>query len=69
MDAVAPQVADPARIPDPSAPAAISAEARNERILIALRIALRDPAEHRLYQTGKLPGLFASVFTSSWAIS
>ena len=60
MEAVAPSVVDPADIPDPAAPSVYPDPARNEAILAALRIALREPAEHRLYQTGKLPGLFAS---------
>ncbi len=59
MEAVVPPVADPAVIPDPAA-AVYPVAQRNEAILAALRVALRDPAEHRLYQTGKLPGLFAS---------
>lgn len=60
MDAVAPLALDPARIPAPFPPAVHSPEQVAESLLAALRIALRDPAEHRLYQTGKLPGLFAS---------
>lgn len=62
MEAVAPVTAvavDPARIPAPFPPAVPSPEQVTEVVLVALRTALRDPAEHRLYQTGKLPGLFA----------
>jgi len=60
MEAVAPPASDPAVLPDPAAPAVYPVEARNEAILAALRTALREPGEHRLFQTGKLPGLFAS---------
>lgn len=62
MEAVVPVTAvavDPARIPAPFPPAVQSPEQVAELVLVALRTALRDPAEHRLYQTGKLPGLFA----------
>lgn len=60
METVVPAVVDPAAIPDPAPPAVFLAEVRNGLVLAALRVALREPGEHRLYQAGKLPGLFAS---------
>ena len=35
-------------------------ERNNEAVLAALRMALAQPGEHRLYRSGKQPGLFAS---------
>lgn len=58
MEAVALSASDPEAIPDPYVPLVPSVEARTELVLPALRTALREPGEHRLYQTGKLPGLF-----------
>ncbi len=60
METVAPPVAEVVGVPDPDAAAVYPVEPRNELVLAALRIALREPAEHRLYQTGKLPGLFVA---------
>jgi len=60
MEAVAPPASDPAVLADPAAPALNPVEPRNEAMLVALRTALREAGEHRLFQTGKLPGLFAS---------
>jgi hypothetical protein len=47
-------------IPPPAAPAPLDAEKRTELTLDALKRALAQSGEHRLFRSGKLPGLFPS---------
>ncbi|VTR95671.1 Uncharacterized protein OS=Candidatus Entotheonella sp. TSY2 GN=ETSY2_22115 PE=4 SV=1 [Gemmata massiliana] len=51
----------PLPIPDPHAPAgfvALNDPRRTEFLVEALKVALHNAGEHRLFQSGKLPGLF-----------
>src|SRR5262245_49460194 len=43
-----------------SAPRMAMSERTREHLIAALKQALADPGEHRLYRSGKLAGLFAS---------
>lgn len=46
--------------PAPGGPVATSDPRRTELLLEALKTAIHTPGEHRLFQSGKLPGLFPS---------
>ncbi|AWM37979.1 hypothetical protein GobsT_39490 [Gemmata obscuriglobus] len=46
--------------PNPTAAPAASDPRRTELLLEALKTAIHTPGEHRLFQSGKLPGLFPS---------
>lgn len=51
----------PSPIADPAAPALAGNDPRRAELLLeALKAAIHTPGEHRLFQSGKLPGLFPS---------
>ena len=50
----------PSELGAPAGSAAVSDPRRTELLLEALKTAIHTPGEHRLFQAGKLPGLFPS---------
>ena len=60
METVTPSAVEADVIPDASPVVSLSPERLTELLLAALRPALQKAGEHRLFQAGKLPGLFAS---------
>ncbi len=60
MDAVPPPYSDMPAPPESPPPSSAADERRRELILDAVKAALADGGEHRLFRSGKLAGLFPS---------
>lgn len=60
MDATPPPYSDMPEPPErlPSANPSVNEDRRRELLLDALKVAIVTPGEHRLFRSGKLPGLF-----------
>lgn len=60
MDTASPSLAEPFEKVIPFPPSAIEIERRIEFTLTALKTAIAEPQDHRLFQSGKFAGLFPS---------